>query len=149
MQKIILVNDMTKTLHDLYGDKLDKLDLSVKDRKDVYLLGSNIQKCFWDYNDNIADIKIRNLYSFIQEYLKQSSDRSNNKTIKRFVSAFTKVNKEMPIAGMVLLNTDRTKVMLVRNYKSRSWSFPKGKIEIYSNEKPLDCAYRECLEETT
>ena len=140
---------MTQILYDLYHEQLDNLDLSVSDRKDIYSLGSTIQRCFWDYNDNIADIKIRNLYSFIQEYLKQSNiDNSDNRAIKRFVSAFTKINKDMPIAGMVLLNADRTRVMLVRNYKSRSWSFPKGKIEIFSNEKPQECAYRECIEET-
>lgn len=143
---------MAKNLHDLYKHRLHTLDLSVDDRKQVFSIGSKIQKCFWDYNDNKANHKnnkIRNLYSFIDRYITCSSNVSiNARTIKRFVSEFTRINKEMPISGVVLLNKDKTKVMLVRNYKSRSWSFPKGKIEVYNNEKPIDCAYRECLEET-
>ena len=139
---------MTKNLRDLYHEQLHTIDLSIHDREEVFLRGSIIQKCFWDYNDNIADTKIRNLYSFILKYIDESNTAINKREIKRFISEFTRINKEMPIAGIVLLNTERNKVMLVRNYKSRSWSFPKGKIEIYKNEKPLDCAYRECLEET-
>jgi 8-oxo-dGTP pyrophosphatase MutT (NUDIX family) len=139
---------MNKTLHDRYYNELSDFCLLITDKKKIFKLGSKIEKCFWNYNDYIAESiqsnKIRNMYSFIQEY-----DRSiKSIIIRRFVAEFTKINKEMPISGMILLNKSRNKIMLVRNYKSKSWSFPKGKIEIYSDESSLECAYRECLEET-
>lgn len=45
-----------------------------------------------------------------------------------------------------MLNNDMTKVVLVRNWKGTSWSFPKGKIN--QSESPFACAIRETYEET-
>ena len=45
-----------------------------------------------------------------------------------------------------MLNSDLTKVVLVRNWKGTSWSFPKGKIN--QSETSFACAVRETYEET-
>jgi len=39
-----------------------------------------------------------------------------------------------------------TMCLMVRDYNSRSWTFPRGKVN--QDEQPIDCAVREVLEET-
>ncbi|KAJ3227178.1 mRNA-decapping enzyme subunit 2 [Clydaea vesicula] len=51
------------------------------------------------------------------------------------------------VCGAVILNEKRDKVLLVRGFKAgANWSFPRGKIN--KDERKLDCAIREVLEET-
>jgi 8-oxo-dGTP pyrophosphatase MutT (NUDIX family) len=52
----------------------------------------------------------------------------------------------VPVCGCILLNSRLTKVVLVLGYGSKSWSFPRGKIN--KDEQPSACALREVLEET-
>lgn len=53
----------------------------------------------------------------------------------------------VPVRGAILLDEDMEKVLLVKGWKKgASWSFPRGKIN--KDEKDLDCAIREVLEET-
>jgi mRNA-decapping enzyme subunit 2 len=59
---------------------------------------------------------------------------------------FNTYRYQIPVCGCILLNHDMTKVVLVRNWKGTSWSFPKGKIN--EGEAPYDCGIRETLEET-
>ncbi|KAJ1503647.1 mRNA-decapping enzyme subunit 2 [Coelomomyces lativittatus] len=53
---------------------------------------------------------------------------------------------KVPVCGAIILNPNLDKVLLVKGWKSKTWSFPKGKIN--QNEKEVDCAIREVLEET-
>ena len=60
-----------------------------------------------------------------------------------------KLYKErVPVCGGILLNSDLTKVLLVKGWYSRSsWGFPRGKV---NKDEPLeDCAAREVYEETS
>lgn len=62
-------------------------------------------------------------------------------------SEFLAYKTRVPVRGAILLNEDMDKVVLVKGWKkSASWSFPRGKIN--KEEKDLDCAVREVLEET-
>lgn len=45
-----------------------------------------------------------------------------------------------------MLNAVMSRLVLVRNWKGNSWSFPRGKIN--QDESPFDCAIRETYEET-
>lgn len=109
--------------------------------------GTIIQKMFWDFNDTQAKRhgfhKLRNMVVFLT-YLWSSVPQKN---IKKFVQRFTQLNSAIPVAGFLLFNSDRSKILLVKNVGSPSWSFPKGKVEM--DESYLDCALRECKEETS
>jgi 8-oxo-dGTP pyrophosphatase MutT (NUDIX family) len=52
----------------------------------------------------------------------------------------------IPVCGCIMLNSSMSKLVLVRNWKGTSWSFPRGKIN--QDENPFDCAMRETYEET-
>jgi len=60
-------------------------------------------------------------------------------------SQFLDYRGQVPVCGAVLLNESADKCVLVRGWKSRSWGFPKGKIN--QHEKMVECAVREVLEE--
>lgn len=120
--------------------------LLANDDVEIYRIGDTIQQHFWDYNDNHAhrlhEPRIRNLYTFI----KGIHPTINDKVVKKFVNNYNRICRKIPVAGVVALNRERTKVLLVKNFNSKSWSFPKGKIS--HGETDVDCALRECLEET-
>lgn len=50
-------------------------------------------------------------------------------------------------AGLVLLSSDLTTILLVHDARSSKWGFPKGHRESY-DKSDLDTATRECNEET-
>lgn len=55
-------------------------------------------------------------------------------------------NNRSTRAGLIIFNTDNTKVLLLQNIGNDIWSFPKGKSN--PNEPALNCAIRETKEET-
>lgn len=59
---------------------------------------------------------------------------------------FNRYKKTLPIFGSIILNPDYSKVLLVQNVNSQSWSFPKGKQEL--GESEAQSVIRETLEET-
>jgi mRNA-decapping enzyme subunit 2 len=61
-------------------------------------------------------------------------------------SRFTDYKAQIPVCGCILLNTTMTKVVLVCDWHSSGWMFPRGKIN--QHEKALQCAIRETKEET-
>lgn len=124
----------------------DQMLLLADDDNEIYRIGNEIQQNFWDYNDNRAhplhQPKARNLYTFI----KSIHPSVNDKVVKKFVNNYNRVCRKVPVAGVIALNRERNKVLLVKNFNSKSWSFPKGKVSC--GETDVDCALRECLEET-
>ncbi|CRG90649.1 mRNA-decapping enzyme subunit 2 [Talaromyces islandicus] len=62
-------------------------------------------------------------------------------------SEFLAYKTRVPVRGAIMLNETMDKVVLVKGWKKNAnWSFPRGKIN--KEEKDLDCAVREVLEET-
>ncbi|TPX46533.1 hypothetical protein SeMB42_g03649 [Synchytrium endobioticum] len=59
---------------------------------------------------------------------------------------FRKYKRTVPVCGAIILNHTLDKVLLVRSWSSKSWSFPMGKIN--ENEAQAACAVREVEEET-
>lgn len=59
---------------------------------------------------------------------------------------FKDYKSSVPVCGCILLNPKMTKVVMVLGFGSKSWSFPRGKIN--KDEPPSACALREVLEET-
>ncbi|KAH6661351.1 hypothetical protein BKA67DRAFT_550944 [Truncatella angustata] len=62
-------------------------------------------------------------------------------------SEFMQYKTRIPVRGAIMLNHEMDHCVLVRGWKSNAtWSFPRGKIN--KDESDLDCAVRECWEET-
>ncbi|KAL3768929.1 hypothetical protein ACHAWU_005832 [Discostella pseudostelligera] len=59
---------------------------------------------------------------------------------------FTQYKRSISTYGTILLNEAATQVALVRPWKSKSWTFPGGKVN--QNESGYDAACRETYEET-
>ncbi|KAL7433617.1 hypothetical protein ACHAXH_007426 [Discostella pseudostelligera] len=59
---------------------------------------------------------------------------------------FTNYKRSISTYGTILLNEAATQVALVRPWKSKSWTFPGGKVN--QNESGYDAACRETYEET-
>lgn len=62
------------------------------------------------------------------------------------LNRFMEYKQKVPVRGAIILNETLDKCVLVKAYKSQSYSFPRGKIN--KDELDLDCAAREVLEET-
>lgn len=59
---------------------------------------------------------------------------------------FAQYKIQVPVCGAIILNTNQTKCLMVKGWKSSSpWSFPKGKIN--QDESRAFCAIREVKEE--
>ena len=114
-------------------------------QEDIVSLGNLIRNSFFFFKDiksSNLGIDIKNLYTFMR--IRYSNLQDDD--IKDFLHKYTNYINKMPISGVVLLNTHHTKILLVKNYASNTWSYPKGKIEF--NETPHESAIRECYEET-
>lgn len=116
----------------------------------MYKLYIEIEKIHWFYLDNYVykyKYKHYTLTKFIYKiYELYNIDINNNIIIKEYVKIYYKKRQKLPLSGCVIFNKAYNKVLLVKNKGSKSWSFPKGKIEYMEN--PLDCAIREVYEET-
>mmetsp|Transcript_9031 Transcript_9031/g.22983 ORF Transcript_9031/g.22983 Transcript_9031/m.22983 type:complete len:290 (+) Transcript_9031:114-983(+) len=62
-----------------------------------------------------------------------------------FLKAFKEYRAKIPIFGAILLTADLNKVLLVQGFRSKSWGFPKGKVN--QDEEEVACAVREVYEE--
>lgn len=72
------------------------------------------------------------------------------KTIKDFLN----YNRSRPTSGAIIISKETNSVLMVQAYRSKLWSFPKGKLEeedeTYANIDPMVvCACREVYEETS
>jgi mRNA-decapping enzyme subunit 2 len=65
--------------------------------------------------------------------------------IEKHTQSFYQYKSKVPVYGAILLNQSRDKVLLVKGWNSKSWSFPRGKIN--QNEQEVACAIREVKEE--
>lgn len=70
----------------------------------------------------------------------------SHKDVRLAVREFWKYSAQIPRCGGVLVNTRKTKVLLVRGFGSKRWGFPVGKMD--DNESVSTCAEREVFEET-
>ncbi|KAJ3335945.1 mRNA-decapping enzyme subunit 2, partial [Kappamyces sp. JEL0680] len=74
---------------------------------------------------------------------------------ERAFATFMEYKVKVPVCGAIILNTDMTKVLLVRGFAARAadgrwksnatWGFPKGKIN--QGEAETSCCIREVFEE--
>ncbi|KAG5178281.1 hypothetical protein JKP88DRAFT_188627, partial [Tribonema minus] len=110
-----------------------------------------LEQAWWFYEDFIADhnpsVPHFNLKSFAKllfdhcPLLRPLTDEYNE-----LFESFRSWKGQIPVAGCILLNRARTRVVLVRSWKGNSRTLPRGKIN--EAEPPAVAAAREVLEET-
>mmetsp|Transcript_44324 Transcript_44324/g.138626 ORF Transcript_44324/g.138626 Transcript_44324/m.138626 type:complete len:307 (+) Transcript_44324:45-965(+) len=110
-----------------------------------------VEAAFWFYDDEYREIWPHSfpcftLLQFAQklfemcELLKPFAARTSE-----LYEKFRQYKIQIPTCGAMLLDQSQTKVLLVLGHKSKSWGFPKGKID--RDESHVACAVREVLEE--
>ena len=147
---------------DSFADCLD--DLCVRfllyipeDEKNSFdRLGFHIEQAYWFYQDMYCPHNppavcphhtLRTFAPIILQHVKGlSGDSAFPALTPGIVDDFFAYKASVPVCGVALVNTRMDKVLLVRGWnKTGKWGFPKGKIN--KDEKPEQCAARECLEE--
>lgn len=109
--------------------------------KNMYIL----EESHWQYQDVL--MKKENLVRVsFPDFIKIFCPQLRNEQVVFLLKEFNKHKKKVPVSGAIILNCDRTKILLVKNRKSNIWSYPKGKRE--QNENEIDCVVREVYEET-
>lgn len=63
-----------------------------------------------------------------------------------FKARFKEYSNQIPRYGVILLNSSASHVLLIAGMNSKTFGFPKGKVNI--GEAGIDCAAREAMEET-
>jgi|EP00900_Chrysochromulina_parva_P004781 mRNA-decapping enzyme subunit 2 len=110
-----------------------------------------VELAFWFYEDQYKEIwpsafPTFNLFTFAQQLFKTCPMLKNfAPQTKQIYDAFMKYKMSIPTCGAILLNSNSTKVLLIKSWNGTNWGFPKGKID--KDEEKLECAVREVLEE--
>lgn len=111
-----------------------------------------IEQAYWFYEDFKADVfsnlpHFSTLKSFATKLFSHSAllSKAGDKFQELF-SDFKNYKSKIPVFGVIMLNPKMTKAVLVCDYGSKSWTFPRGKIN--ENESEFSCAVREVHEET-
>lgn len=109
-----------------------------------------IEQCFWFYEDFYADQYAHLQHVKLNDFARKLFAhcpllRPLAHRCDELFQDFKAYQRQVPVVGCILLNAARTKLVLVRNWKGTSWTFPRGKVN--EGESDIDCARREVLEE--
>lgn len=114
------------------------------EKENVYNIYNQMQQAYWFYLDhylsNYKYLPKLSWYDFCYTFFNIVYPNSN---YTHFFDSFNEFQFSIPVCGCVLIDKTKNYILLL---KSKSWSFPKGKIN--QNEQEKDCAIRECFEET-
>lgn len=111
-----------------------------------------IEQAYWYYEDYKADKydslphfnTLKSFASTIFQHCKILKDFSS--LFKQIFADFANYKAEIPACGCIMVNPSMTKIVLVRTYDGKNWTFPRGKLN--EGETELECAIREVFEET-
>ena len=109
-----------------------------------------IEQSFWFYEDFYADIYSHLPHMKLEVYTAHLFTSSSllaplRESYTTLLSEFKGYKNSIPVLGCILLNKEKTHVVLVRGWKGNSWTFPRGKIN--EGEEDIVCASREAYEE--
>jgi mRNA-decapping enzyme subunit 2 len=109
-----------------------------------------IEQCYWFYEDFYADQFAHLAHVKLNDFARQMFAhcpllRPLAHQCDELFQDFKTYQRQVPVVGCILMNPSRTKLLLVRNWKGTSWSFPRGKVN--QGETDTECARREVQEE--
>jgi len=109
-----------------------------------------IEQCYWFYEDFYADHYKHLNHLKLHEFAKAMFSHCPllqpvMHQCESMFEDFKVYQSQVPVVGCILLNADRNKLILVRNWKGTSWSLPRGKVN--QGESDIEGARREVLEE--
>lgn len=109
-----------------------------------------IEQCYWFYEDFYADQFAHLQHLKLHDFAKQMFAHCPllqpvAHECENMFQDFKLYQSQVPVVGCILLNAQRNKLVLVRNWKGTSWSFPRGKVN--QGETDRECARREVMEE--
>ncbi|KAK9772441.1 putative Nudix hydrolase domain-containing protein [Seiridium cardinale] len=129
------------------------LNLPEEDLGSIPHICFQIEEAHWFYEDFIRVLDPALPHMSLKDFclrMFQHCPLFANYSIEHHVRAyqeFMQYKTRIPVRGAIMLNHEMDSCVLVRGWKSNStWSFPRGKIN--KDETDLDCAIRECWEET-
>lgn len=146
-------NDSTKqTLTSVIDDLIIRFIMNCPDEvfESFNRLFFQIEEAHWFYEDfyreHNKDLPSLNFKQFVDEIFKQCPAlQPYRDAIDKHTQSFYEYKNTVPVFGAIILNQTRDKVLLVKGWNSRSWSFPRGKVN--QDETELACAAREVKEE--
>ena len=109
------------------------------------------EQAHWYYEDFVRveqpNLKTLRLRDFTELMFHKVKALAHNKgRTDEIYKKFTNYKFSVPTGGVIILNPELDKVLMVKGYKANSgWGFPKGKIN--KDEPEADCAAREVTEE--
>lgn len=109
-----------------------------------------IEQCYWFYEDFYADqyahLQHVKLNDFAQQmFIHCKMLQPLARRCHELFQDFKTYQRQVPVVGCILLNSQRSKLLLVCNWKRTSWTFPRGKVN--EGESDMECARREVFEE--
>ena len=109
-----------------------------------------IEEAFWFYLDFYREqnpsLPKFNLHQFADKvFLACPFLQPYQKTVDEHIQSFINYKTSVPVCGVILIDETLENILLVKGWNSKSWSFPRGKIN--KNEEEVACAVREGREE--
>lgn len=126
-------------------------NLPEEELADAVRVFMQVEQAHWFYEDEYVDnykhLKTMKMKAFAQILFEQSSVLSPiADQCEIYMNKFKNYRHQIPCCGAILLNEKCDKMLLVRSWQGRSWTFPRGKIN--EGEEEAFCAAREVYEET-
>ena len=122
------------------------IDFDFADPQNIITNLLRLESAHWLYLDHLR-VQDQSLpYIRFRRFIRIYAPRISGTDLFVALKLFNRYKKKQPIYGAIILNPTKTKVLLVQNANSNSWSFPKGKQE--PGESETSCVIREVLEET-
>lgn len=109
-----------------------------------------IEEAFWFYLDFYREQNTSlpkfNLHQFADKvFVACPFLQPFQKSVDEHIQSFITYKTSVPVCGIVLIDETLENILLVKGWNSKSWSFPRGKIN--KDEEEVACAVREGREE--
>jgi mRNA-decapping enzyme subunit 2 len=96
------------------------------------------EKSWWYYEDNFVDnnnikaFHYRDLKSFSWDFIQiiPQFQNMNRENFEEFFEVYQKDKCQRPVAGCIILNETMDKIVLVKSWKYKIWTLPRGKQEV-------------------
>ncbi|KAF0980826.1 hypothetical protein FDP41_013309 [Naegleria fowleri] len=146
------VANETKSLDDIILELVVKFIMNCpeEEHENFDRLFFQIEEAFWFYLDFYREqnpsLPKFNLNQFAdQVFLVCPHLQPFRKSVDEHIQSFISYKTSVPVCGVILLDETLENILLVKGYNSKSWSFPRGKIN--QDEEEFACAIREGREE--